>query len=85
VHQRPLLIVRPLGSTLPVAGIAVAICAAAASVSAIGLTGSVLQARYSPVHLGLLYLPMFGGAVITAVLFAAVFPRGCSIALRWAG
>lgn len=50
-----------------------AICAAAASVSAIGLTSSVLQARYSPVHLGLLYLPMFGGAVITAVIFAAVF------------
>jgi hypothetical protein len=77
VHQyrakRPLLIVRPLVSTLPVAGIAVAMCAAAASVSAIALTGAVLQGRYSPVHVGLLYLPELGGAVVTAVVFAAVF------------
>lgn len=77
VHQyrakRPLLIVRPLASTLPVAGIAVAICTAAAAVSAIALTGAVLQDRFSPLHLGLLYLPEFGGAVITAVVFAAVF------------
>jgi MFS family permease len=71
--RHPLLLVRPLGSTFPVAGIAVACCAAAASVSAIALTGAVLQDRYSPVDLGLLYLPTFGGAVITALLFAAVF------------
>jgi MFS family permease len=77
VHQyrakRPLLIVRPLTSTLPVTGIAVAICAAAASVSAIALTGAALQDRYSPLHVGLLYLPELGGAVITAVVFAALF------------
>jgi MFS family permease len=77
VHQyrsrRPLLIVRPLASTLPVAGIATAVCAAAASVSAIALTGAVLEDRYSPLHVGLLYLPVFGGAVITAVVFAALF------------
>ena len=71
--KHPLLTVRPLGSTFPVAGIAVACCAAAASVSAIALTGAVLQDRYSPIDLGLLYLPMFGGAVITALVFAAVF------------
>jgi hypothetical protein len=35
--------------------------------------GAVLQDRFSPLHLGLLYLPEFGGAVITAVVFAAVF------------
>jgi MFS family permease len=71
--RRPLLILRPLTSTLPVSGIVVAMCAAAASVSAIGLTGVLLQDRYSPLRLGLLYLPEFAGAVITAVLFAVLF------------
>jgi hypothetical protein len=55
------------------AGIVVAICAAAASVSAIGLTSTVLAHRYTPLHLGLLYLPELGGAVITAIAFGAVF------------
>jgi MFS family permease len=77
VHQyrarRPLLIVRPLATTLPVAGIAVAMCTAAAAVSAAGLTSAVLLERYSPLHAGLLFLPEFGGAVITAVVFAVVF------------
>ena len=71
--RHPLLTVRPLTSTLPVAGIVAAMSAAAASVSAIALTGVVLQDRYSPVHLGLVFLPEFGGAVITALVFAAVF------------
>ena len=71
--RHPLLTVRPLTSTLPVAGIVAAMSAAAASVSAIALTGVVLQDRYSPVHLGLVFLPEFGGAVITAIVFAAVF------------
>jgi MFS family permease len=77
VHQyrakRPLLIVRPLASTFPVAGISVAMCTAAAAVSATGLTVAVLLQRYSPLHAGLLFLPEFGGAVITAVVFAVVF------------
>ena len=46
VHQhrarRPLLCVSALASTLPVAGIVAAICAAAASVSAIGLAATAL-------------------------------------------
>ncbi|SEG48315.1 Major Facilitator Superfamily protein [Actinacidiphila yanglinensis] len=71
--KRPLLCVRSLISTLPVAGIVAAICAAAASVSAISLTETVLAHRFSDMHLGLLYLPEFGGAVITAVTFGIVF------------
>ncbi|WUH92539.1 MFS transporter [Streptomyces sp. NBC_00433] len=71
--KNPLLCVRSLVSTLPVAGIVAAICAAAASVSAISLTLTSLAGRYSPLHLGLLYLPEFGGAVITAFVFGAVF------------
>lgn len=71
--KNPLLCVRSLISTLPVAGIIAAICAAAASVSAISLTLTVLAPHFTPLHLGLLYLPEFGGAVVTAVVFGAVF------------
>ncbi|SEN15711.1 MFS transporter [Actinacidiphila rubida] len=71
--KNPLLCVRSLVSTLPVAGIVAAICAAAASVSAISLTLTSLAPHYSPLHLGLLYLPEFGGAVITAAVFGYVF------------
>jgi len=69
----PLLCVRSLVSTLPVAGIIAAICAAAASVSAILLTLTSLAPHYSPLHLGLLYLPEFGGAVVTAAAFSVIF------------
>ena len=70
-----LLQVRPLVSTLPTTGILVAMCAAAASVSAIVLSGAVLSQRYTPLHVGLLYLPEFGGAVISAIVFGVVFRR----------
>ncbi|GAA1883551.1 MFS transporter [Asanoa iriomotensis] len=71
--RRPLLILRPLTSTMPVSGIIVAMSAAAASVAAIALSGVLLTDRYSPLKLGLLYLPEFAGAVITAILFAVLF------------
>jgi len=71
--RRVLLTLRPLASTFPVAGIVVAICAAAASVSAIALTSASLADRYPPLHLGLLYLPELGGAVLASVAFGAVF------------
>ncbi|WP_328914467.1 MULTISPECIES: MFS transporter [unclassified Streptomyces] len=71
--KRPLLCVGSLFSTLPVAGIIAAICAAAASVSAISLTQATLAHRVTPLHLGLLYLPEFGGAVVAAVVFGTVF------------
>lgn len=68
-----LLQVRPLVSTVPVSGITAALCAAAASVAAVTISGTLLHGRFSPLHLGLLYLPEFGGAVITAVVFGLVF------------
>jgi MFS family permease len=74
--KRPLLTIRSmLVSTMPVAGIVVALFAAAASVSATELTASLLVHRYGPLHLGLLYLPEFAGAVLTAVLLGAVFNK----------
>ena len=70
---RVLLTLRPLASTFPVAGIVVAVCAAAASVSAIALTSASLATRYAPLHLGLLYLPELGGAVLASIAFGVVF------------
>jgi MFS family permease len=71
--RRPLLNLRPLTSTFPVTGILVAISAAAASVSAIVLANEMLAQRYPPLHAGLLFLPEFGGAALSAVVFGAVF------------
>ena len=70
---RPLLTLRSLASTIPVTGVVVAICAAAASTSALGLTAAVLAPRYAPLHLGLLFVPELAGAVITSIVLFAVF------------
>jgi MFS family permease len=75
-RTRPLLTIRSmLTSTIPVAGIVVALFAAAASVSATGLTVGVLAPHYGPLHLGLLFLPEFAGAVATAIVLGVVLTR----------
>ncbi|PZS07338.1 MAG: MFS transporter, partial [Solirubrobacterales bacterium] len=74
--KRPLLTIRRmLRSSMPVAGIVVALFAAAASVSATELTASVLASRYGPIHVGLLYLPELGGAILTAFALGAVINK----------
>lgn len=74
--KHPLLIVRSvLTSTIPVSGILIALCAAAASVSATVLTGAVLSERFGPLHVGLLYLPEFAGAVLTAALLGVLLDK----------
>lgn len=73
--RRPLLIVRSLASTIPVSGIVVGICAAAAATSAIALSATILAPHYSPLHLGLLFVPELGAAIVTAVAFGAVFNK----------
>jgi MFS family permease len=76
VKAHPLLTIRSmLTSTIPVAGIVVALFAAAASVSATELSAGMLATRYSPLHVGLLYLPEFAGAVVTAVVLGFVLRR----------
>jgi MFS family permease len=73
---RPLLTIRGLlSSTMPVAGVVVALLAAAASVSATALTAALLASRYGPLHLGLLYLPELGGAILTAFALGVVITR----------
>ncbi len=71
--KHPLLTIRSmLTSTVPVAGIVVALTAAAASVTATDLVASVLAPHYSPLHLGLLFLPELAGALLTAVALGVV-------------
>ncbi len=74
--KRPLLTVRTmLTSSIPVAGVTLALFAAAASVSATALTVEVLTGHYSPLRIGVLFLPEVGGAVITAVVLGLVLQR----------
>jgi hypothetical protein len=73
---RPLLTIRSmLVSTVPVAGIVVALSAAAASVTATDLTAVALAPHYTALHLGLLFLPELAGALLTAVLLGVVLKR----------
>jgi hypothetical protein len=71
--RNPLMRLRIFATTIPVSGTVVAICAAAASTSAIGLTGTVLARHYPPLHVGLLYVPELGATVIAAIMFGVVF------------
>jgi MFS family permease len=73
--RRALLTIRGLASTMPVSGIVIALFGAAASVSATGLTANLLAARYGPLHVGLLYLPELGGAVLTAFALGALIDK----------
>jgi MFS family permease len=83
--RHALLGVRLLASTVPLAGVVVAIAAAAASVSAIALSRAVLAQQHAPLHLGLLYLPEFGGAVLGAFVFGAIVGTRALHALVLAG
>jgi hypothetical protein len=71
--KNPLMPVRQLATTFPVAGITVAMCAGAASVGLVGLVQTALQSKASPTHLAMLFWPEFGAAVATAILFGVLF------------
>jgi nucleotide-binding universal stress UspA family protein/MFS family permease len=74
--RRPLLTIRTmLTSAIPVAGVGVALFAAAASVAATALTAAVFMQSFSPVQVGLLYLPEVGGAIVMAFVFGFVISR----------
>ena len=74
--RRPLLTVRAvLTSSIPVAGVGLALFAAAASVAATSLTAAALMDELSAFRVGLLYLPELGGAIVMAVVFGVVISR----------
>ncbi|MCW2966816.1 MAG: putative transrane efflux protein [Solirubrobacteraceae bacterium] len=71
--RRPLMPVRSLASTFPVAGIVVAMSAGAASVGIVEIAQTVLSMRTSPAHAAMLFWPEVGAAAATAVLFGLLF------------
>ena len=71
--ERPLMPVRQIATTFPVAGVTIAMCAAAASVGVVALVQNALQMKTSPTHLAMLFWPEFGGAVAAAIVFGALF------------
>jgi MFS family permease len=73
--RAPFMPLKTLSTTIPVAGLLVAITAAEASISAIALTAHILAPHYKPLHLGALYIPEFAGALIAAVTFGFVLLR----------
>jgi MFS family permease len=72
----PLLPLGPLlSSTIPISGITIALCAAAASVSVGDLTLTLVTAQRGALHAGLLFLPELAGALLAAVGLGIVIER----------
>jgi MFS family permease len=76
VHQyrkrRPLMPVEQLATTFPVVGILVALAASAAAFGLMDLSLTALAHR-DPAQIGLLFLPEFAAALVTAAIFGAIF------------
>jgi MFS family permease len=76
IHQatvrNPLMPVREMLTTKPVAGTIAAMAAGAASIPAIDLAGQALEGSGAPSHIASLFWPFFGSAVVVAVLFGLV-------------
>jgi hypothetical protein len=70
--ENPLMPVRQVTSTFPVAGIVVAMCAGAASVAVIELAQTALKSE-DPTHVAMLFWPEFGAAAAVAVVFGFLF------------
>jgi MFS family permease len=83
---QPLIPVRQLAHTVPVAMIVIAISAGAASVALIELTQAALQAKgSSAVHAGMLFWPQLGAALLAAGLFGALLRTRWIAVLAMAG
>jgi MFS family permease len=71
--SNPLMPIERLATTFPVAGIVIAMCAGAASVGVVALVQTAMQTKATPEHVAMLFWPEFGGALLTAMIFGAVF------------
>ena len=67
-----LIPVEQIATTFPAAGLAVAVFASAAAFGLMELTLTALK-HASPSHVGVLFLPELGAAVLTAAIFGALF------------
>jgi MFS family permease len=72
-------------NTFPVAAVTIAISAGAGSVALIELAQTALSAHEAPAHVGILFLPELGGAVLTAFLFGALIRTRFVPLLAWSG
>lgn len=72
LKRRPLMPVRTIATTFPVAGIVIAMTAGAASVAAVDLVQTALQKQPDPAHIAMLFWPELGGAVLTAAVLGAL-------------
>jgi hypothetical protein len=70
--KNPLVPVRQLFSTKPVVGVIAAMAAGSASVPAIDLVEQSIMGSGAPTHLGSLFWPFFGSAVLMAAVFGVV-------------
>ena len=90
VHQYksedPLIPVRKLVHTIPVAAIIAAMAAGSASVVLSQLAQQALTLRgVSPNHAGMLFWPEFGAAFVAALIFGRVLLKGYAPALAFGG
>jgi MFS family permease len=83
--KRPLIPVRQLATTKPVAGILLAMCAGAASVATIDLVETALQTTTSPATAATLFWPQLGGAGAAAVIFGLIVRRRLMALLPFVG
>ena len=89
VHQyrmkNPLMPVKRLATTFPVAALIAIICASSSGFGLMELVQTALATRSGPGHIALLFLPEFGAAALTAVLFGLIIPTRFIPLLAFAG
>jgi hypothetical protein len=77
VHQylvkQPLMPIRQLATTFPAHGILIAMAASASAIGLMDLVLTTVLKKSTPMAVALQFLPEFGAAVITAVVFALLF------------
>jgi MFS family permease len=77
VHQyempNPLMPVKQIATTLPTMGIVIAMCVSAGAFGLMELVVVDLEKRTMPSEIATVFLPEFGAAVLTAVVFGALF------------
>ncbi len=83
--RRPLMPVKQAFTTIPVAGIVIAMCAGAASFAVVELAQTALQSKGSPTHNAMLFWPEFGGALLTAALLGLLLRTRFVPLLAFAG
>jgi MFS family permease len=89
IHQvtarNPLMPMALLLTTFCIPAVAVAVSAGAGSIPLIELASVALGGRFTPVHLGVLFLPFLGGALLTALLFGSLIRTRFIPLFAWSG